>query len=483
MTSPEEKSSSLERVLEPLRADEPGLAAQVRRGLLGFGYTGEGVQGLLNEVRVGNDYVATAARVAPVTPMGCLLRAFVLGAATAEETLREQLGGEFYGLCERAGLWERVEGGVVGSVVIMVDGKTFLLSDRGDVRLGERGMYWVMGIGTSTAKLGNSLPRRRYERVLDLCCGAGVQGFLLAPYAGRVVGVDQNRRALNYGRFGAGMNKFTAVEFRESDCYSAVSGELFDAIVCNPPYVLTPERESYYRDGGMGGDRFAERVLREAPGYLHDGGVAHIMCDVAAMEGKTAEVRLQSWLKGSGCDVLAIGTGEVEAGKYARNWLAKEWTAEAEERWRACFRSLEVTGVTNLLVVLRKREGANWFRREVLSGEPRGLFGHQVERLFACEDLAEAGDGALGRARLRVAAEVRLTSRQRAEGGKWVGESARLGYAEGMPVEIEADTATAAGVAAFDGKRAAADVIAASKWKISTVRRLVRSGILEPVER
>jgi SAM-dependent methyltransferase len=468
--------------LAPLRVDEAGLAAQVRRGLLGFGYTGERVQAMLREVRVGNDYAATAERVAPLTPMGCLLRAFVLGAATEEGRLREQLGEEFWGLCERAGLWERVEGGLVGSVVIMVDGKTFLLSDRAEVRHGERGMYWVMGIGTSTAKLGNSLPRRRYERVLDLCCGAGVQSFLLAPYAGQVVGVDQNPRALNYGRFAAGMNKFGTVEFRESDCYSAVSGELFDAIVCNPPYVLTPEREAYYRDGGMGGDRFAERVLREAPGYLEEGGVAHVMCDVAAMEGKSGEARLQSWMAGSGCDVLAIGGGELEPGRYARNWLGAEWTAEAEGRWRESLRSLGVTGVTNLLVVLRKREGQNWFRREVLDGEPRGCFGHQVERLLHCQDLAEGGDEALRRARLRVPAEVRLTSTMRAEGGKWLGETARVGYAEGMPVEMETDAATAAGLALFDGKRATADVMAANQWKTGTVRRFVSRGILELVK-
>jgi SAM-dependent methyltransferase len=420
------------------------------------------------------DYEAMAERTPPVDALSCLLRAFVYGAETPEEALRRHLGEELFGACEEAGLWERGAGGVTGTAVVMVDGKTFLLSDHGKNRLGPAALYWVMGIGTSTIKLGNSIPRRRFGRVLDLCCGAGVLAFLAAPHADAVVGVDRNPRALNYGRFGAGMNKFPHVEFRESDCYSAVAGEEFDAIVCNPPYVITPDRESYYRDGGMGGDRFAEKVLREAPAHLREGGVAHVMCDVAAMGGKESDARLREWLEGSGCDVLALGARPMGVEAYARNW-SKDEGPERTARLRESLDGIGVTSVTNWLVVLRKRAGANWFVAE--AAEMNGYFGSQVERRVAAQDLLERGDGELGRARLRVAPEVRLVSTMRAEGGRWAAEASKLQLAEGLVREVALDGKTAAALAQLDGKRPVAEVLGGTKG----VRALLAGGFLEMV--
>jgi SAM-dependent methyltransferase len=465
-----------ERVTAPLRVEDGGLPARVRKALLSRGYTGDAVRAAMVAARGEGkaDYAAMAGRTPPVDALSCLLRAFVYGVETPEDVLRGHVGEELFGVCEEAGLWERGEGGVTGTAVVMVDGKTFLLSDHGKNRLGPAGLYWVMGIGTSTIKLGNSFPRRRFGRVLDLCCGAGVLAFLTAPHADAVVGVDRNPRALNYGRFGAGMNKFPHVEFRESDCYSAVAGEEFDAIVCNPPYVITPDRESYYRDGGMGGDRFAEKVLREAPAHLREGGVAHVMCDVAAMEGKESDARLREWLEGSGCDVLALGARPMEVEAYARNW-SKEERPEMMTRLRESLAGIGVTSVTNWLVVLRKRAGANWFVAE--GAEMNGYFGNQVERRLAAQDLLERGDGEMGRARLRLAPEARLVSTMRAEGGRWSAEASKLLLAEGLVREVGLDGKTAALVAQLDGKRAVGDVLGG----VRGVRGLLAGGFLEIV--
>ncbi|MFN0103510.1 MAG: methyltransferase [Bryobacteraceae bacterium] len=474
-------------LLAPLRVEDAALAVEVRRGLLAFGYNGDAVRMAISESRAPGaapaDHGALAMRMPPVSPLACLIRAFVLNAATPEEAMRAQLGAEFFDLCETAGLWSHVEQGVVGSVVVMVDGKTFLLSDHAGTRLGDLAMHWVMGIGTSTMKLAHSVARRPYERVLDLCCGGGIQAFMLSPHAKQIVAVDRNARALNYGRFGAGMNKFNNITFRESDCYSAVEGEKFDAIVCNPPYVLTPDRQTYYRDGGMGGDRFAEKILREAPAYLREGGLAHVMCDVAAMDGQSSEARLRGWLAGNGCDVLAIGSRAVDAATYARNWLRKDGEPLEERRWIDSFRELGVAGVTNTLVVLRKRTagGPNWFLPESIAAEPKGYFGHQVARAFACQDLLQLEDDAIGTTKLRLAAEVRVVNTLRPESGKWLPESSRITFAEGLAREYPVDPQTAAVLALFDGRRKTVDVLPGGQFRMGHVRQLVGYGVLEPV--
>lgn len=469
MTLPTQHSDTVgDPVLAPLRVEDPGLALRVRKGLLALGYNGDAVQAAIA------GYDASSGPFPATTPLGCLIRAFVLHTPTPEDEFRQQVGSGVFTLCEMAGLWERVAGGVVGSVMLMVDGKTFLLSDHAGARMGARAMHWVMGIGTSTMKLANSLERRPYGRVLDLCCGAGVQAFIAAPYAREVVAVDQNPRALNYGRFGAAMSKFSNISFRESDCYSAVAGEEFDAIVCNPPYVLTPDRKAYYRDGGLGGDRFAEQVLREAPRYLAEEGTAHVMCDVAAMDGKSSEERLRGWLDGCGCDVLAISAKPMDAATYARNWLRKDGLAEEEKRWVSSFWDLGITGVTNYLVVLRKRTAADshWFRVESFGGEPVGHFGQQVARLIAGEDLLQAGDAAISAARMQVAADVRMVNAMRVEGGKWVGDSAKLRFAEGLTWEFRIDRETGEALARLDGR-----------FPPGPARQMLRWGVLEPIAR
>ena len=71
-------------------------------------------------------------------------------------------------------------------------------------------------------------------------------------------------------------------EFSVSDLFENVSGK-FDMIVSNPPYIsskdindLMPEVRDFEPagalDGGENGLDFYERIAKEAPSYLKDGG-------------------------------------------------------------------------------------------------------------------------------------------------------------------------------------------------------------------
>jgi 16S rRNA (guanine1207-N2)-methyltransferase len=73
------------------------------------------------------------------------------------------------------------------------------------------------------------------RRVLDLGCGVGVLGLLAARSGAAVVAVDDDLAAVastsrNAQRLGL------ALDVRHSDIDSALTGERFDAVLCNPPF-------------------------------------------------------------------------------------------------------------------------------------------------------------------------------------------------------------------------------------------------------
>ena len=116
----------------------------------------------------------------------------------------------------------------------------------------------VMYIGMDSHGLVQTAPREECDRLLDLCCGSGIQGLVGSRYASSVIGVDLNPRAIRFSRFNAQLNGVENYEVRLGNLYSAVEGETFDVILGNPPFVPSPETDLKFRDGGNDG----EAVLR-----------------------------------------------------------------------------------------------------------------------------------------------------------------------------------------------------------------------------
>ena len=112
----------------------------------------------------------------------------------------------------------------------------------------------------------------RIGRVVDVGCGSGAGGILLAPRASKVVLSDVNPLALRYARVNAALAQVEdRVEIVESDVLRAVEGPL-DLVVSNPPY-LADDRGRVYRDGGgPRGIDLSVRIAREALERLSSGG-------------------------------------------------------------------------------------------------------------------------------------------------------------------------------------------------------------------
>lgn len=131
-------------------------------------------------------------------------------------------------------------------------------------------------------------------RVLDLGTGTGAIALSLAkawPQA-QVCAVDASEEALSLAAENAALNGLDGrVEFIKSDWFTNVKGS-FELIVSNPPYLTKEEWESaepevkdYEPYSALVADNEGladlERIMREAPAFLAEGGVLMLETGIA----------------------------------------------------------------------------------------------------------------------------------------------------------------------------------------------------------
>ena len=121
------------------------------------------------------------------------------------------------------------------------------------------------------------------RRVLDIGTGSGAIAVSIAKLApeSEVTAVDVSDTALSVAGGNAERNG-VKVRFVKSDCFVALSGETFDMIISNPPYIDEGEMKALMPEvlrepelalyGGEDGLDFYRRISREAPAYLAPGG-------------------------------------------------------------------------------------------------------------------------------------------------------------------------------------------------------------------
>src|SRR5690606_15096306 len=126
----------------------------------------------------------------------------------------------------------------------------------------------VLGLGGASRTLAELTVREP---------GGGVRPLLLADPAGTVVGTDVSARALAYARLNAALAGVD-VDWRAGSLLEPVVGEVFDLVVSNPPFVISPrtgELATYtYRDGGRGGDDLLRELVTTVGDVLAPGGLA-----------------------------------------------------------------------------------------------------------------------------------------------------------------------------------------------------------------
>lgn len=130
------------------------------------------------------------------------------------------------------------------------------------------------------------------RRVIDVGCGSGAGGLVVASRASEVVLADINTRALAYAEVNAALASQPATCVH-SDVLAGVGGA-FDLIVANPPYMRDSATRTYRDGGGDFGEALSVRIVREALSRLAAGGTL-IMYTGAAVADGVDQFRAAVW--------------------------------------------------------------------------------------------------------------------------------------------------------------------------------------------
>ena len=213
----------------------------------------------------------------------------------------------------------------------------------------------VLGIGHASLTLAQITERTPVKRALDMGTGCGIQTFHLLAHAEHVTATDISERALAFTRFNLLLNAQALnidpqnpqalnidpqnpqarVSLREGSLLEPVAGELFDLVVSNPPFVITPrvagesaEEQFTYRDGGLPGDEIVSTMVRQLPSVLVPGGRAQmlgnweIIRDSADPDApRPWDERPRAWVADGGAEAWFIQRESVAPGSYAETWL------------------------------------------------------------------------------------------------------------------------------------------------------------------
>ncbi|KAL1521857.1 hypothetical protein AB1Y20_021508 [Prymnesium parvum] len=140
----------------------------------------------------------------------------------------------------------------------------------------------VMPIGVDSLQLALGLPptAARGKRVLDVCCGSGVQALAAAAAAAsHVTAIDASARALRFTHFNAALNRLSRrLTARLADATAPLAAT-YDLILANPPFLAMPPhalprgyQPALYTSGGADGAGVLRALLHHAADALARGG-------------------------------------------------------------------------------------------------------------------------------------------------------------------------------------------------------------------
>jgi hypothetical protein len=328
---------------------------------------------------------------------------------------------------------------------------------------------FVTGVNPASRTLANLTVRRPAARALDLGTGCGVQAFRAAQHADHVVATDLNPRALRYVALNAALNRTDTVEGRQGSLFEPVAGETFDLIVTNPPYVISPDMQFVFRDGGGTGDAFCRGVVADAPAHLREGGFATILCNWVVPDGRDAAEVLAGWVSGSGCDACVLHYGTQDPLAYAHQWNAPQQTvdpaayAAALDRWLTYYRTNGVDAIASGALVLRRRSGANWVRAAEMPLGTTGQASDHLLRLFEAADHLStlADERTLLTERFRLVEPHLLDQQMIFRGGGYQPGAAVLTLEQGVGLRPSVDPAMLPLLFGLDGQLTLGELIAA----------------------
>ena len=527
-------------------AEDAALSA-LRRDLEAADFTVDGVADLIGELaaaalhreqalpaRRAIEAVTSGPATADRDPRATLASLFLLGGDVPRAALDAALPATGTAGLVRAGLavaaGESGDDGVRAAVELAPYQATdasgevrwWLASDQSELaRGGAIANDHVLGAGGASQTLAQITARDQVGRVLDLGTGCGIQALHASRHSDAIVATDISERALRFARFNAGLNlpaaKAQALDLRAGSMLEPVEGELFDLVVSNPPFVITPHDgaagravadaigDYEYRDGGRAGDDLVRDLITSVGSVLAPGGTAQLLGNWEHRRGEPWTERVGAWLDAAGLDGWVIQREVLDPAEYAETWIRDGGTTPDRDpaRWAAAygawlddFASRDVEAIGFGIVTLRRpaadTSGRDRLRRlEEHTGSVRQPLGaHLAATLRAHEWLAVRSDADLAGARLAVAADV--TEERYLTPGQADPNVVVVRQGDGLGRGVHASSALAALVGASDGELTVGQLVAAiaSYFEVDAaalaaellpaVRALVLDGFLTP---
>lgn len=490
--------------------NRPGLVPQAVAGaravLVDSGYSSAGIARLGIDLGMGVraiDIPLLQRALEPVEPLASLIRLFVLGQRLAADDLVRALGSPAAEALVGAGLTEAL-GDDVRPIVRVTPWRGLLFAHDPD----PVGDLWADHVSgpTPAADTLMRLVSPNGGTALDLGTGAGLFALVLAHGQRDVTATDLNLAALRLVELNCGLNDIRNVRPAAGDLFQPVGDAVFDLIVSNPPFVISPESELLFRHSPFGRDEISRQVIRSATDHLREGGVAYVLVNWVQEAGGSWFDSVKEWLVGTGCDALVMLHGVDDPLAYAVRWTAREQLLRADrhgatlDRWLRHFQGERIEAIGSGAIVLRRRAGRNWIHCLELRGDATGDAGPQVQAIMDGRDFlsgigsaSEASDDDLLRSVFRMREPHRLTQTLAAQGGEYVAEPAILTLEVGLDLGVLVPNDMVQVVLRLDGSQTAADIVgevgaatgtdldSLSTRVASYLRELLGTGMLESV--
>ncbi|WP_292860622.1 methyltransferase [Microbacterium sp.] len=474
---------------------DPAAAAALRADLAAAGYTADAVRaawGRLADEAIGHGLAGPALRaldaaaaggsgVGAATPaLATLARLLFLGVPAPVASVDAALPTAGSAGLAALGL-AAIEGDVVVPLALVRPqeyvesggaGEWWIASDLDETALNVRGAGGtlptghVLGVGGASLTLaGLHLPTPAL-RVLDVGTGCGIQALRARRTAAEVVATDVSERALAFTRLNALLNGVDGIETRHGSLFAPVAGEVFDRVVSNPPFVITPRAagvpEYEYRDGGLAGDDLVAAFVTGVGDVLAPGGIAQLLGNWEYRGAEDGLDRVREWVDASPVplDAWIIEREQLDPLAYAELWVRDGGTAPGTpdhgalvEAWLSDFAVRGVTAVGfGYLLLRRAASGTPSLRRFERITQPLsdGALGDHLAAALAAHDaLAPLADDALAAETFVVAGDV--TEARHHLPGSEDPSVIELRQGGGFARVIEVDPALAALVGACDG--------------------------------
>jgi methylase of polypeptide subunit release factors len=337
-----------------------------------------------------------------------------------------------------------------------------------------------------SVSLARMMPRAGARSMLDLGTGSGVLALRGSGHCDRVTGVDINPRALMLARFNAELNGVGNVEWLEGSWFEPVAGQRFDVIVGNAPYVLSPDQEFIYRDGGMPGTTLLERLCRETAAHLEPGGVGilHASWPHACDSDWTAVPA--GWADGTGCDAIILRRQAVDPLEHALSWntppvrlLDPQTLRETVARWVRYCEEIGAERVSFGSIVLRRRNsGEPWVRALEAPGALGDRASEQLARVLRGQDQSRSlDDRALMATRFSLPTGVEVSQRFRRRSAGFVARPAMVSLEDGLGIRAAIDPDALDALFACDGTRTLGEVVE----RVATRRGVLLAPLAEIV--